>query len=225
MYFMLSILVLMVAYCLQPCLPCGYRRARYQLLITLKEIFLSPFGRVRFRDFFFADVITSMAEPLKDIGNSIFFISHISDEKNSDQKRMDYANNKALQIFYYVMAFLPFWLRFWQCINKYYYTRNVAHLKNAGKYASKMVPTLALTLGVKSKVDQKNFGIWLFLQLFATFYCLYWDYYMDWGLFRTTEKGRYWLRSKMKFSTGFYYYAMVSNFLFRFFWLSNIVAY
>jgi hypothetical protein len=67
-YFMVVLLAFFLFYCLQPCLKCGYRTARFQLLITLKEIMTSPFGRVRFRDFFFADIITSMVSSLQDIG-------------------------------------------------------------------------------------------------------------------------------------------------------------
>lgn len=44
------------------------------MLVTLKEIFLSPFGRVRFRDFFFADVITSIGTSCGDIGISVFYV-------------------------------------------------------------------------------------------------------------------------------------------------------
>jgi len=63
-YFMVGLFAFFALFCLQPLLRCGYRTARWQLLITLKEIFISPFGRVRFRDFFFADVITSLVSTL-----------------------------------------------------------------------------------------------------------------------------------------------------------------
>lgn len=60
LYICVAFAIFFAFYCLQPCIRCGYRVARYELMITIKEIFISPFGRVRFRDFFFADVITSM---------------------------------------------------------------------------------------------------------------------------------------------------------------------
>jgi hypothetical protein len=73
--FMVVLFLGMVFYCVQPCFKCGYRTARYQLLITFIEIFKAPFGRVRFRDFFFADVLTSVGTTLQDFGIAIFYIT------------------------------------------------------------------------------------------------------------------------------------------------------
>lgn len=60
--------------CLQPFNKCFHRNARYELLYTLWQIFKAPFGYVRFRDFFLADVITSMHTPLVDIGMTFEYI-------------------------------------------------------------------------------------------------------------------------------------------------------
>jgi hypothetical protein len=46
-----------------------YLRARIDLAITLWHILISPFGVVKFKDFFLADIITSFVVPLKDLGN------------------------------------------------------------------------------------------------------------------------------------------------------------
>jgi len=73
-YFMVGLLAFFMIYCFQPVLQCGYRTARMQLVITLYEILISPFGRVRFRDFFFADIITSMVTSLQDIGLILVYI-------------------------------------------------------------------------------------------------------------------------------------------------------
>jgi hypothetical protein len=140
MWFMLVLAIVMLFYCAQPCLSCGYRTARKQLAITIWEIVISPFGRVRFRDFFFADVITSMGEPLKDIANCIFFLVYIKDI----HKQHHPEDNLMIRVYYIVVSFLPFWWRFWQCINKWYYTGLRLQLVNAGKYFSKLVPPLIL---------------------------------------------------------------------------------
>ena len=89
MYFILALIVIFALYCLNPFFRCGYRTARFQLLITLKEIFISPFGRVRFRDFFFADVITSMSVPLSDIGNTCYYIKHFYNESTHQEPSQD----------------------------------------------------------------------------------------------------------------------------------------
>ena len=50
-----------------------------------------------------------------------------------------------------------------------------------------------------------------------------WDYYMDWGLFRSKEPGRYMLRKDLGYPAKFYYFAMVTNLLLRFFWVLSII--
>jgi len=41
---------------------------------------------------------------------------------------------------------------------------------------------------------------------------------MDWGLVRCKEEGKYGLRPRIYYRREFYYYAMVSGFLFRLTW-------
>ena len=48
---------------------------------------------------------------------------------------------------------------------------------------------------------------------------------MDWGLLRSTEPGKYALREKMKYGVNFYYFAMTTNAILRFFWVVGIFAY
>lgn len=160
------------------------------------EILISPFGRVRFRDFFFADIITSMGEPLKDIAHACFYIYYIEDV----DRQVKFDESTIMKVYLIVVSFLPFWWRFWQCINKFHNTKLKVHLLNAGKYSSKLVPPLILVFLPKSKssVDEM-FWLYCLANTFATLYCAGWDYYMDWGLLRSTEKGTYGLRPKIQY--------------------------
>ena len=63
----ISMLVAFALICFCP-LHCFYMRTRKQIAKTLWNILISPFGLVRFRHFFLADVITSMITPLQFIG-------------------------------------------------------------------------------------------------------------------------------------------------------------
>lgn len=56
-------------------------------------------------------------------------------------------------------------------------------------------------------------------------YCLIWDFYMDWGLLRSQEKGKRYLRPQLLYPTWFYYYAMVSNAIMRFFWILGVIPF
>ena len=45
-----------------------YLRSRLELVKVLFQIVISPFGVVKFKHFFLADIITSMVQPLRDLG-------------------------------------------------------------------------------------------------------------------------------------------------------------
>lgn len=89
---------------------------------------------------------------------------------------------------------------------------------NALKYVSKFGPTIAVLAGSGKNVTVQYAG-YLVFQMIATLFCLYWDLYMDWGLFRGTRKNNRILRDKMKYAPSYYYFCMVLNTLLRFFWL------
>jgi EXS family len=65
--FTLGVLAIFAFMCIQP-FHCLFKRGRVALGQTLWNILISPFGLVRFRHFFLADIITSFVQPLKDLG-------------------------------------------------------------------------------------------------------------------------------------------------------------
>jgi hypothetical protein len=72
-YVSLSLVIIFLVICCQPVFGCFYRTARKELMKTLVEILKAPFGTVRFRDFFLADILTSMSVPLTDIGLTVAY--------------------------------------------------------------------------------------------------------------------------------------------------------
>ena len=124
-----------------------------------------------------------------------------------------------------IVSFLPFWWRFWQCINKYYNTGYKAHLVNAGKYSSKLFPPLVVAIDANSsQAGGQYFEYFIIFYTIATLYCLVWDYYMDWGLFRSSEKNTYMLRPQIKYDRSFYYISMCTNCVLRFFWVIMVAT-
>ena len=178
---------------------------------------------MKFRDFFFADIITSIGQTLHDIGYTFYFMISRRHIDGHHSNFAEYLKLEVLPIYYIIVGFLPFWFRFWQCINKYHYTKLNAHLWNAGKYFSKLVVP-AVTLFSAKQIGGDGFVFYIIFNMIATIYCLIWDYYMDWGLFRAKDSI---LRekNKMNFEPKFYYFAMVTNFFLRFFWLISIFKY
>ena len=95
---------------------------------------------------------------------------------------------------------------------------------NAGKYFSKLMPPLVISLATAGCKHPGGdwYSTWFTVQMIATLYCLVWDFYMDWGLFRSWEKGTYMLRPKIGYPAKFFYFAMVTNALLRFFWVLKL---
>jgi len=92
-----------------------YRTARIELLWTILQIAIAPFGTVRFRDFFFADIITSIGKTLNDIG---FITVYYTSDYQWKRSPIDKKDVSSLYYYSLIVAFAPFWWRFWQCINK-----------------------------------------------------------------------------------------------------------
>mmetsp|Transcript_26286 Transcript_26286/g.35092 ORF Transcript_26286/g.35092 Transcript_26286/m.35092 type:complete len:94 (+) Transcript_26286:2021-2302(+) len=56
------------------------------------------------------------------------------------------------------------------------------------------------------------------IYIVRTTYCFIWDIYMDWGLCRSNKKGdpHRFLRAKINYAPGFYYWAVFSDFILRY---------
>jgi hypothetical protein len=70
---------------------------------------IAPFGKVRFKDFFLADVITSMGSPIVDMGiSAAYFTSGKFENRDSDIKKVG-----PLKWWVIAFAYLPYWWRYW----------------------------------------------------------------------------------------------------------------
>jgi hypothetical protein len=207
--------------CLSP-FHCFYKRARKELLRVLYNIVISPMGLVKFKHFFLADILTSFVVPLKDVGYMLCFLFS---SLFLDSTAPTFDNMPALKWYVAIVPLLPFWFRLAQCFVRYFETGLKAHLVNGGKYFS----SIAIQISAAFKIFYPNsaFAYWIFvpIAIVSTIYCLIWDYYMDWGLFRSHEKGKKYLRPKIMFPPWFYYYAMVSNTVMRHFWILSVIKF
>eukprot|EP01112_Ceratiomyxa_fruticulosa_P006437 TRINITY_DN1723_c0_g5_i1.p1 TRINITY_DN1723_c0_g5~~TRINITY_DN1723_c0_g5_i1.p1 ORF type:complete len:618 (-),score=69.73 TRINITY_DN1723_c0_g5_i1:873-2726(-) len=107
-----------------------HRKARVLLFTSLLNVFITPFGSVKFRYLYLGDVLTSMVKTLFDVEYTIcYFVT--GDWKSNYGTRCTQANNYALPI----LSGLPLAWRFCQCLKRYYQTKEKIHLGNTGKYA------------------------------------------------------------------------------------------
>lgn len=219
----ITLVVALLVVCLQPFFNCCYRTARYQTGYTIIQGLMSPFGLVRFRDFYFYDILSSFGPPLVDIGYTFtYFFRGNFKEKNP------YGINETMfmQIWAPILAYAPYWWRMWQCWNMWWLRNNKVQLFNGFKYLSKLLPLLAWYLGSSKKIDEgKSFWGFVLAQVIGTCYCIYWDYRWDWGMFIGTKPSTKYLRDQTKFSPNFYYFCMAQNFFFRWWWIVDLFTF
>lgn len=73
------------------------------------------------------------------------------------------------------------------------------HFINSGKYFLAMSVPFSLYYFISADAKKITNFYWYFytiLKFVETTYVICWDYYMDWGLLRSTSPGRYGLRPK-----------------------------
>lgn len=109
---------------------CFYLRFRQGIWITLIRNFL-PVGKhsVKFRDFVFGDVLTSLTKPFASLMLSFCLVS-CSECKLKNTAA--YCDRKSIACL--VIMVLPFFFRFFQCLNRLYYTKQYFHGLNMIKY-------------------------------------------------------------------------------------------
>lgn len=113
----------------------------------------------------------------------------------------------------FIISYIPFHIRFFQCIRKYLETgQSFPHLANAFKYFLSIL-TIFFAFLVQGQQYLK-YGI----VVVATLYSYCWDIYMDWGLLRD----RRWLRPKILFPENWYYFSAFSNLVLRFLWVLTL---
>jgi len=97
------------------------------------------------------------------------------------------------------------------------------HLINAGKYFSVILIQFANIFKHKIRSDLTLY-IFVAISLISTFYAFAWDLYMDWGLLRSKEAGKFALRPKILLPSWFYYYSIATNLVLRFTWILPLFA-
>ena len=225
----LTLIVLMILIMVNP-FSYGYKKFRHELLLALYYTVVAPFGLVRFKDFFFGDILTSMVKPFIDI---IFIANYFNFEQNQISggtspawRNMDIKlhqcspSNMAIL----VVSLLPFHFRFWQCIYKYNETGLwFPNLVNAGKYfAGMMVIFFSYLVADGSDAITKEF--YVKFAVFSTLYSYSWDIVMDWGLLRGTRGfPSCLLRDRIKYPPSFYYFSAVTNLALRFAWALPLI--
>merc|ERR1712166_1561642 len=95
-------------------------RGRAELAHTLRNIFLTPFGLVKFRHFFLTDIITSMTGTLQNATVIYCYYGGMRQTWRSGEEVGKGDECKAdIKTLAIIIGFMPYWFRFGQCLNKY----------------------------------------------------------------------------------------------------------
>ncbi|PIK45820.1 putative xenotropic and polytropic retrovirus receptor 1-like [Apostichopus japonicus] len=217
----LALAVFMLLFLFNPTRTLKYR-ARFWLLKILSHIAVAPFYPVGFADFWLADQLNSLQCVLLDFEFLICFYScEVLWVNSSCSVSCNTYGYKVRAI----VASLPAWFRFAQCVRRYYDSRLAfPHLVNAGKYSTTFFVVIFSSLSSESKYvnysskwEDPFHYLWLTSILVSSCYTLTWDIKMDWGLLEGKAPKRF-LREEVIYSEIVYYFAVVEDFILRFAW-------
>ena len=186
--------------------------------VLIRNIF--PIGKntVRFKDFLFGDILTSLNKPFTSLLLSFCLLSCIDCQANN--QRPSNCNRDTIPCF--IVLLYPFFIRFTQCINRLYYTRQKwPHLGNTIKYIGGLLNTIFSWL-YSTKKTTTFLTLHIIVGILSQGYMLFWDIYVDWGLGRCGN--HFFLRDKIVYPKFWYYGAMIIDAILRFSWTWNFIS-
>ncbi|KAJ0754394.1 putative SPX domain-containing protein [Helianthus annuus] len=196
-----------------------YRTNRFFFLTCVWHCLCAPLYLVTLPDFFLADQFTSQVQLLRNVE---FYACYYGwgDFKKRDAATCNDSN--VYKIISIVIAVVPYWIRFLQCIRRYFEGRDSTQAMNGLKYLSTIAAVVSRTVYTQKRgttlkiIAASTSGV-------ATIFSTYWDLVMDWGLLcRNSENP--WLRDKLIVpNKSVYFIAMVLNVILRLAWMQTVL--
>lgn len=173
-----------------------------------------PIGKntVRFKHFVFGDVLITLADPFKNL--ILGYCLMVCSECYLFNTRGP-CNRESIPC--WIISVYPQFVRFTQCINKFYYSRLLwPHFGNVVKYFIRIINT---SMGFFYERDKGKIRFYfrVFIGAISTSYNVFWDIYLDWGCGRKNNK-HFFLREKITFPQVMYYIAIFYNVIIRAAW-------
>jgi hypothetical protein len=187
------------------------------LMVLIRNIF--PLGKntVRFKDFVFGDILTSLSDPFKNL--LLGYCLMLCQECYVNNSRGP-CNKDTIPCL--IISVYPQFIRWTQCINKLYYTRLLwPHLGNFFKYTTGIGNTLIGYFYTKKK-NHLRLYFRIFIGAASTLYNLFWDIYLDWGCGRKNEQNLF-LRETLTYPKIVYYLAIIYDIIVRTTWTWNFI--
>ncbi|XP_016448985.1 phosphate transporter PHO1 homolog 9-like [Nicotiana tabacum] len=211
----LVIVLLLITFC--P-LNIIYRSSRFFLIRCAWHCLCAPLYKVTLPDFILADQITSQVQAIRSLQFYVCYYvwGNFRTRSNKCQESSVY------QILYIVVAIIPFWSRFIQCLRRLFEEKDSMQGLNSLKYFSTIVALVMRTL-----YDQKRGTFWKVMAAstsgITTVANTYWDIVIDWGLLQRNSKNR-WLRDKLLVPHKIVYFvAIVLDIILRLVWMQLVL--
>ena len=152
--------------------PVLYFSSRKWFIITVYHIFTPAFRKILFKDFFVADLFTSLTFFWTSIYVNICFYT------NSSQTKLCTPSKSFITP---VFISLPLIIRFLQCCRRFYDLRLHKDLYNAAKYAISIMTVFASAFS-SIYVGGWTFSIWIISATMSSAYSYFWDIFHDWDV-------------------------------------------
>ncbi|XP_055805296.1 phosphate transporter PHO1 homolog 9-like [Solanum dulcamara] len=195
-----------------------YRSSRFFLLRTAWHCLCAPLYKVTLPDFILADQLTSQVQAIRSLQ---FYVCYYV-WGNFKTRSSTCQDSSVYQILYIVVAIIPFWSRFIQCLRRLFEEKDSMQGLNSLKYFSTIVALVMRTL-----YDQKRGTFWKVMAAstsgITTVANTYWDLVIDWGLLQRNSKNP-WLRDKLLVPHKIVYFvAIVLDILLRLVWMQLVL--
>ncbi|KAK6155070.1 hypothetical protein DH2020_009318 [Rehmannia glutinosa] len=195
-----------------------FRSSRFFLIRCAWRCICTPLYKITLPDFFLADQLTSQVQAFRCVQ---FYVCYYGwgDFKKRSNKCLD---SDVYQILYIVIAIIPFWSRFLQCLRRLFEEKEPMQGLNSLKYFSTIV-----ALVMRTVYDLKRGTFWRIMAAstsgVTTVYNTYWDIVIDWGLLQRKARNP-WLRDKLLISNkAVYFVAIIVNILLRLVWMQLVL--
>ncbi|CAK8540645.1 unnamed protein product [Lathyrus sativus] len=197
-----------------------YKSSRFFLIRCAFHSICAPLYKVTFPDNFLADQLTSQVQAYRSFEFYVcyYFWGDFTTRSNKC------SGSEIYKTFYLVVAIIPFWIRFLQCLRRLLEEGNTMHGLNGLKYVSTIVAVAMRT----TSSEFRHGTVWKILAAsssgIATIVNTYWDIVMDWGLLERNSRNP-WLRDKLSVPyKSVYFVAMVLNVILRLAWMQSVLG-
>ncbi|XP_022968056.1 phosphate transporter PHO1 homolog 10-like isoform X2 [Cucurbita maxima] len=183
-------------------------------------LFIQHSLSVKFPDYFLADQLTSQVQASRCI---VLYICYYGLGEHSRKQNKCHTHG-VYNTLSFVIAVIPFWLRFLQCVRRLLEEKEAMHGYNALKYLSTIVAVL-----IRTACELRKGVSWMVLALISSAVSMlintYWDIVVDWGLLRKHSKNKY-LRDRLLVSNKrVYFAAIIVNVVLRVAWIQLVLAF